>query len=64
MLASEVESHIIVVRNILNCNDRVAKPWSKVTLPNPESASRTTFRIISLVLPVLLKERSMHGDSD
>jgi len=64
MLASAVESHIIAVRNILNCNDRVAKPWSKITLCNPESASRPTFRIISLVLPVLSKERFMHGDSD
>jgi hypothetical protein len=64
MLAYSVESHIIVVRNILNCNDRLAKPWSKITLDNPESASRTTFRIIPLVLPVLSKERSMHSDSD
>jgi hypothetical protein len=64
MLAYAVLNHIIVVRNILNCNDRIAKPWSKITLYNPESASRTTFRIISLVLPVLSKERFMHGDSD
>jgi len=64
MLASAVESHIIAVRNILNCNGRVAKPWSKITLCNPESASRPTFRIISLVLPVLSKESFMHGDSD
>ena len=64
MLASAVVTHIIAVRNILNCNDRVAKPWSKITLCNPESASRPTFRIISLVLPVLSKERFMHGDSD
>ena len=64
MLASAVTNHIITVRNILNCNDRVAKPWSKITLDNPESASRPTFRIIPLVLPVLSKERFMHGDSD
>ena len=62
MLASAVIAHIIVVRNILNCNDRLAKPWSKITLCNPESASRPTFRIILLVLPVLSKERFMHGD--
>jgi hypothetical protein len=49
MLVFEVDSNIIAIRNILNCNDRVAKPWSKITLCNPESASRPTFRIISLV---------------
>ena len=64
MLASAVESRIIAVRNILNCNDRLAKPWSKITLYNPESASRPTFRIISLVISVLSKERFMHSDSD
>jgi hypothetical protein len=64
MLASAVRTHIIAVRNILNCNDRLAKPWSKITLCNPESASRPTFRIISLVLFVLSKERFMHGDYD
>ena len=64
MLASAVITHIIAVRNILNCNDRLAKPWSKITLCNPESASRPTFRIIPLVLPVLSKERFMHSDSD
>jgi hypothetical protein len=64
MLASAVITHIIAVRNILNCNDRLAKPWSKITLCNPESASRPTFRIISLVLSVLSKERFMHSDSD
>jgi hypothetical protein len=26
ILASAVDSHIIAVRNILNCDDRVAKP--------------------------------------
>jgi hypothetical protein len=64
MLASAVESHIIAVRNILNCNDCVAKPWSKITLKNPDSATRPTFRIISLILSVLSKESLMHGDSD
>ncbi len=64
MLATAVITHIIAVRNILNCNDRLAKPWSKITLCNPESASRPTFRIIPLVLPVLSKERFMHSDSD
>jgi len=64
MLASAVVTHIIALRNILNCNERLAKPWSKITLCNPGSASRPTFRIISLVLPVLSKERFMHSDSD
>jgi hypothetical protein len=64
MLASAVRTHIIAVRNILNCNDRLAKPWSKITLCNPESASRPTFRIIPLILFVLSKERFMHGDYD
>jgi hypothetical protein len=64
MLATAVDRHIITVRNILNCNDRVAEPWSKITLCNPESASRPTFRIILLVLFVLSKERFIHGDSD
>jgi hypothetical protein len=62
MLASVVGSHIIAVRKILNCNDRLAKPWSIITLFIPISASRPTFRIILRVLPVLSKEGFMHSD--
>ena len=49
MLVSEVDTNIIVIRNISNCNDSVAKPWSKITLSNPESASRPIFCIIPIV---------------
>jgi hypothetical protein len=49
MLASEVDSNIIAIIDISNCNDRVAKPWSKITLRYTEPASRPTFRVISFV---------------